>query len=163
MKLYLANGIYVGTQAEAKKLDKNFTPVEVPTDKEGLIAYLNQYQVDRDLYHQYVEDAGDRVVKDINEDIDPSLRVAIPAQPGNARTQFYTDHTLSLDEAFANAPLAHRLTLACLALEDARDAIPAMTIKDNVAATAAVLEADFDKADQKYAAQVADDEVDPFA
>lgn len=41
MKLYIAAGVYVGTQAEAKKLDRDFTPVEVPTDKEGLIAYLN--------------------------------------------------------------------------------------------------------------------------
>lgn len=41
MKLYLANGQYVGTQAEARKIDKGFEQVEVPTDKEGLIDYLN--------------------------------------------------------------------------------------------------------------------------
>lgn len=41
MNLYLANGIYVGTQAEARKLDKGFKPVTVPVDKEGLIAHLN--------------------------------------------------------------------------------------------------------------------------
>lgn len=41
MKLYLANGQYVGTQSEARKIDKGFEQVEVPTDKEGLIAYLN--------------------------------------------------------------------------------------------------------------------------
>lgn len=41
MNLYLANGTYVGTQAEARKLDKGFKPVTVPVDKEGLIAYLN--------------------------------------------------------------------------------------------------------------------------
>lgn len=41
MKLYIAAGRYVGTQAEAKKLDKDFEAVEVPTDKEGLIGHLN--------------------------------------------------------------------------------------------------------------------------
>lgn len=44
MNLYLANGTtFVGTQAEARKLDKNFIPTVVPTDKEGLMAYLNEY------------------------------------------------------------------------------------------------------------------------
>jgi hypothetical protein len=41
MKLYLANGRYVGTQAEARRADRNFVPVVVPVDKDGLIAYLN--------------------------------------------------------------------------------------------------------------------------
>lgn len=42
MNLYLANGRYVGTQAEAWRADRNFKPVDVPTDKPGLIAYLNE-------------------------------------------------------------------------------------------------------------------------
>lgn len=41
MKLYLAAGQYVGTQAEAKKLDAKYEQVEVPTTKDELIAYLN--------------------------------------------------------------------------------------------------------------------------
>ncbi len=41
MKLYIANGTYVGTQADAKAITKQFTEVDVPTDKAGLIAYLN--------------------------------------------------------------------------------------------------------------------------
>lgn len=46
MKLYLANGVtYIGTQADAKRADKGFKQVEVPTDKEGLIAFLNAAQV----------------------------------------------------------------------------------------------------------------------
>jgi len=160
MKLYLANTVFYGTQAEAKKADKNFVQVDVPTDKEGLIGYLNANYAHANV--DFDDLNADRVVKDINEDIEPALRVAIPAQPGNVRTRFYADHTLSLDEAFANAPLAHRLTLACLALEDARDAIPTLAPKGwDVADTS--VEADFDKADQKHAAQVADGEVDPFA
>lgn len=51
MKLYIVNGTYLGTQAEAKAMKRElglgaFVPemhqVEVPTDKEGLIAYLNK-------------------------------------------------------------------------------------------------------------------------
>lgn len=42
MRLYYAAGVYVGTQADAKRLDKDFTPVEVPTDKDGLMAFLNR-------------------------------------------------------------------------------------------------------------------------
>lgn len=42
MNLYLtADGRYVGTQAEAKRSGKGWTPETVPTDKEGLIEYLN--------------------------------------------------------------------------------------------------------------------------
>jgi hypothetical protein len=44
MNLYItAAGRYVGTQAEAKRDGKGWTPETVPTDKEGLIAYLNEH------------------------------------------------------------------------------------------------------------------------
>lgn len=47
MNLYLtATGRYVGTQAEARQDGKGWTPETVPTDKEGLIAYLNANAVD---------------------------------------------------------------------------------------------------------------------
>jgi hypothetical protein len=43
MKLYLCqDGTYAGTQADAKLRGKQFEQVEVPTDKEGLLSYLNQ-------------------------------------------------------------------------------------------------------------------------
>ena len=45
MRLYLcAGGSYVGTQAEAKSSSRGrgFTEVDVPTDKPGLIAWLNK-------------------------------------------------------------------------------------------------------------------------
>jgi hypothetical protein len=42
MKLYItATGRYVGTQQEAKADGKGWVPEEVPTDKPGLIHYLN--------------------------------------------------------------------------------------------------------------------------
>ncbi len=43
MKLYIAaNGYYVGTQVEAKKLGKQWQDEDVPVDKQGLITKLNQ-------------------------------------------------------------------------------------------------------------------------
>jgi hypothetical protein len=43
MRLYVnSNGQWAGTQAEAKKIDANL--IEVPTDKPGLIAFLNGQQ-----------------------------------------------------------------------------------------------------------------------
>ena len=42
MRLYLTTaGRYVGTQADAKSKGKGWRPEEVPTDKLGLLAYLN--------------------------------------------------------------------------------------------------------------------------
>lgn len=42
MKLYKTpDGQFHGTQADARKVDRDFQQVEVPTDKAGLIAYLN--------------------------------------------------------------------------------------------------------------------------
>jgi hypothetical protein len=138
MKLYFIHvaNQFVGTQAEAKALSKEhglkFVPeqdeVEVPTDKAGLIDYLNRL-----IANAPRAEDPDRVVKDVNEDIEPTL--APKARP-------YAELSTNLDELFAGAPLAHRLTLASLALEDARVAIPVL---------------------ERIEAQVADDEVDPFA
>lgn len=42
MRLYIcADGSYAGTQADAKARGKGFSLEEVPTDKEGLLEYLN--------------------------------------------------------------------------------------------------------------------------
>lgn len=38
---YDAAGTLVATQAEAKNLDKNFTKIDIPTDKEGLLTWIN--------------------------------------------------------------------------------------------------------------------------
>lgn len=41
MKYYLAGGLLVGTQADAKKADPNFVEHHVPDDKEGRMEYVN--------------------------------------------------------------------------------------------------------------------------
>lgn len=105
MKLYFAAGQYVGTQAEAKALTKTFAALEVPTDKEGLITYLNSI-----IAAQHIEDP-DRVVKDVNDDIAPE------------RSPSYAERSVEIDEVFENLPIEHQLTLTALALENARTEI----------------------------------------
>lgn len=104
MKLYLTTAGYVGTQAEAKRFDKDFEQVEVPTDKDGLIKYLNGL-------HNAVQDKHDQLV-------------AASPPPGVFEALVnYSEQTVALDEAVANAPLAQRLTWAAIAIEDARTAL----------------------------------------
>lgn len=45
MKLYTQNGRWVGTQAEAKREFGEVTLVDVPTDKQALLDWLNEHQV----------------------------------------------------------------------------------------------------------------------
>lgn len=143
MKLYLANTVFYGTQAEAKKADKNFVQVEVPTDKEGLIGYLNANYAHADV--DFDDLNADRVVKDVNEDIRPELA---------PRERPYTELSTNLDELFAGAPLAHRLTLASLALEDARDLCPVLIAEQCVLVDEVLAE---------IIAEEAAEELDPFA
>lgn len=125
MKLYYiaaAPGCQIaGTQAEAKALardagvrfDAEADTIDVPTDKEGLIGYLNRLIAAHQVVGVGPTDP-DTVVKDVNEDIHPE------------RAPSYTERSLGLDAAFEAAPLAHRLTLAALALEEARALCPTL-------------------------------------
>lgn len=106
MIFYLTNGSALcGTQAEARALDKDFLQVDVPVDKAGLMAFLN------DLYARTVEP--------------PETPVFVPPPPPPSPPPSYTIKTLEIDKVFQNLPLAHQLSLASLALEKARDQIHA--------------------------------------
>ena len=63
MIFYLCNGsVLSGTQADARALDKNFVQLDIPVDKAGLMAFVNDlythrgvnndHQSDRPLDHQ---------------------------------------------------------------------------------------------------------------
>lgn len=105
MRLYLTSAGWCGTQAEARAFGKDFDQIEVPTDKAGLIAFLNgQFNATNDL------------VESRDEVIAAATPVVVPVQS-------YADFTTRLDDAVAAAPLAQRLTWASLALEDARTAL----------------------------------------
>lgn len=113
MKLYLANGIYCGTQDEAKKITKLFDHVEVPTDKPGLIRYLNQTFAPSEPEDEFttVVERHDPPV-DLEAEIERRL-----AEKGQG------SQTLAFDDAWDNFPLARKLHFASLACEEARTAI----------------------------------------
>lgn len=112
MKLYIANGIYVGTQAEAKRLDKAFEQVEVPTDKEGLIAYLNSL----------IDARSDQCAPDEFEAVVVRQDPPVPPQPS------YTAISIAIDEAWEGLALARRLHYAALAVEAARAVCPVVQV-----------------------------------
>lgn len=97
MKLYIAHGTYVGTQAEAKAITKDFELVEVPVDKAGLIDYLNG------LCAAIVDDTPAVVI----ENTPPTTIIELPREP------------IDLDSAFEAAPLSMQLRLAVVAIDAA--------------------------------------------
>lgn len=107
MKLYIAAGQYVGTQAEAKAIDKGFENVEVPTDKEGLLAYLN-------MLGQELAEARDEYTPVVTRSDPPVDVEAVLAR---------TEASISFDEAWSDFPLARKLHFAAMACEDARSSL----------------------------------------
>lgn len=77
MKLYTQNGRWVGTQAEAKREFGEVTLVDVPTDKQALLAWLNKHNVGG------AERAQDQPMRlKIERDADGGAHM-VPAQQSN--------------------------------------------------------------------------------
>lgn len=126
MRFYrIDTGQWFNTQQEAKAAAKaastRWGPVDVPTDKPGLLAWLAAQAAPSP--ETLLGPQGD-------------IATAIGAEPTASNTAFVPDApvppspaavpaTVDLDAAFAAAPLAQRLTLAAIALEDARALAPA--------------------------------------
>lgn len=118
MIFYLCNNLtLVGTQAEAKALDKNFVQVDVPTDKAGLMTYINDIKAVNDLHisQNDLNSPDVSVLPDLDE-IDNLRRQLKDAQS-------YTVRSGALQDEWDALPLAQQLTFACLALEEARNRI----------------------------------------
>ena len=114
MIFYLCNGNELaGTQADAKKLDRDYVQHDVPTDKSGLMAYINK------LMNETREDA-----LGIGDDYSAGQ----PAEkgddtpPADAR-ESYTHQSIALDDAWEGLPLARKLHFAALAMEEAREKV----------------------------------------
>lgn len=95
----------VGTQLDAKKFTKHARTVEIPTDKEGLMKYVNELRA-------FAVAEGEL-----------NVEATIAKEPATAKTG-YTEWSVGLDEAFDKLPLAHKLDFAAKAMEAAREAIP---------------------------------------
>lgn len=106
MIFYLCNGNeLVGTQADAKALDRDYTQVDVPTDKAGLMAYVNTL-----LALPTPEPVEDRPPP--------------PPTPPPVQAPSYTEVSLKIEEVFENLPLAQQLHFAAIAMENARKRLP---------------------------------------
>lgn len=133
MIFYLCNGQeLVGTQAEAKAIDKNFVQVDVPTDKAGLMAYLNPLLADQHDAKAYrlalskAQELGFSNVLDalnVPEREDPTPPPTPEPQNLPVREQSYTAVTISLEDQWEDLPLPLKLHFASRALEEARSRI----------------------------------------
>lgn len=110
MKLYItAAGVYAGTQVEAKADGKGWQLEEVPTDKYGLIDYLNK------LVHK-----GSGLPPFAPEPVAPPTPEERKFLTDGPRPVSYTDQSVAIDEVWDKLPLARKLHFAALAMEDAR-------------------------------------------
>lgn len=104
MKLYItAAGHYVGTQADAKAEGKGWRQVEVPTDKAGLLDYLNRNWANNPADEAEIEDTTEIVAEIANN------------------TVSYAHQAVAFEDAFAKMSLSEKLHYGALAMEAARD------------------------------------------
>lgn len=108
MKYYSAidqNGreVLVQTQAEAKALNKDYSVVEVPSDKDNLMAFI-QMLMDAAQAPKVAITEHDLVVQARSEPVKPN----------------YTEISIAIDEAWEKLPLSRKLHFAASAMEDAR-------------------------------------------
>lgn len=106
----------VGTQVDAKRLAKergtSFEQVDVPTDKAGLMDYINQLKIDVSAeLHRGATEAVDSfnrgmAVADAHPQQDPIKQ------------------SIQTDEDFEKLPIARQLHFAAIAMENAREALP---------------------------------------
>lgn len=111
MRLYICiDGTFAGTQAEANAKGKGWTQVEVPTDKAGLIDYLNGMVEEARAAVPYDGGSGSTF------DTPPN------PQPINMATAAVSaaHQSVAVDQSWEALPLARKLHFAALAMEDAR-------------------------------------------
>jgi hypothetical protein len=107
MRLYAtSNGQWFGTQTEAARavrelldsgeIGAHWLLVDVPTDKPGLLAYLNVF-------------TAAQIVSNI--------------EPASSDRMSYAEQALSFEDGFEALPLPLKLHFAALAMEAARDAL----------------------------------------
>lgn len=109
MKLYRKpNGVWFGRRGDA---GKDAEIVEVQTDANSLAAFLNKLE-------PYVNDPADEYVEGRDE-----YTTVVERQDPPVETDERVAQTVDLDDAFQNAPLGQQLTLASIALENARSKI----------------------------------------
>lgn len=129
MRLYKTDmGGWAGTQADAKKLASEdgseglWAQVEVPTDKPGLLAFLNDsfaWSPDREPVWRRTRDGALFTGRDGTVPLAPAELSPPPQSAGNR----HAAQLLAFEDEFESFPLARKLHFAELALAEARSAI----------------------------------------
>lgn len=101
--------VLCGTQAEAKVIDKDFTQIDLPTDKAGLMA---TYQEALDTIHSMTTKASEPDTSDIPEASEEFFKRAKLS---------YAHQQVAFEDEFARMSLTKQLHFAALAMENARD------------------------------------------
>ena len=95
------------TQAEAKSVSKDYIQIDVPTDKDGLLATLQEF-------YTMLDTVRAETLENKPESISQNPEPTIPLIP--TKQQF--------EDAWDKFPLALQLHYAALAMEEARDRLP---------------------------------------
>lgn len=139
MKLYLIDGLYYGTQAEAKPAAalagiKNSQigdfEEDVPTDKTGLIAYLNHLTEAR------------RAVDALFGPVEQTERLPappIPAAPAPTQAIERATHSIGVEEEIARADYPNAVRLALHATSRVGEHLKAMADKAHASKLADML------------------------
>lgn len=107
MKLYRNSaGEWFGTQADAKADKIEFSAVEVPTDKAGLLDFLNLQGTEYGV--PYRPASG-------NDNCEPTQPA--PVAPA---AESHADKQVRFEDAFEQFPISKKLHFAALAVEEAR-------------------------------------------
>jgi hypothetical protein len=113
MRLYICkDGSFAGTQAEAKAKGKDFILAEVPTEKAGLIEYLNN-----------LVGEANQLRHDIAVEVGAAPDHPLETPPLVVVGETYTEKGNRFEDEFAAMPIATQLHYAALAMENARAAL----------------------------------------
>lgn len=117
MKLYHANtGQWFGTQADAKKAvgKHNFSEVDVPTDKWGLIGWLNAQTVAADFKAEKVAEFEDNIING-NPDTEIIVLKPVPEPERvivNVERFSRADRSIAIDDVIQAADFAEAVRIA---------------------------------------------------
>ena len=98
------------TQDEARKINKDFTKIDIPTDATGLMAAIQELLT--------IADAA--ILNQGSPAAEPMPTLAPAPAPAPPKQQSYSERSVQIDELFMHLPLPHQLSLAAVALETAR-------------------------------------------
>lgn len=141
MRFYRTDdGRWFATQAEARAaarpLNSRFSTIDVPTDKPGLLTWLGDqggpsYPVNEDIANKVGEPALEAEQAHADELAIAPAGATAPlsstnriAPIGATAALSSANRSVALDEAFLAASLGQQLTLAAIALENARSLLP---------------------------------------